>query len=222
MEVQLAQLPQQLCQLVLAIQVRAIAGDVLSNDQQLLHPGGGQLGGLIQQFVHGTAAVLAPQGGNDAVGTVVVTALGDAQIGIPWRRGQDALAALVGSVNVADVAGPQSLLHNLHNGPGNITVAAGSQDAIHLRQLLQHVVLIPLCHAASDQNFLDLARFFQLGHLQNVVNGLLTGGGQKAAGIDHHHVAAFGGCLNVIARSLTGCHHLLAVHLVLGTAQGDK
>ena len=65
---------------------------------------------------------------------MVVAALGDAEVGIPGRRGQNALAALVGGVDVADVAGPQALLHDLGDGSRNVVVAAGTQDAVHLRQ----------------------------------------------------------------------------------------
>ena len=153
---------------------------------------------------------------------MVVAALGNAEVGIPGRRGQDALTALVGGVDVADVAGPQPLLHDLRNSPGNLIVAAGAQNAVHLRQFLQHVVLVPLGHAAGDEDLLDLACLFQLSHLQDVVDGLLAGGGQETAGVDHHHVAALGSSLDVVARGLTGCHHLLAVHLVLGAAQGNE
>ncbi len=108
MEVQPAQLPQERRQLVLAVQVRSIAGDVLGDDQQLLHAGVGQLPGLFQQGLHGAAAVVAPQGGDHAVGAVVVAALGDPQVGIPGGRGQDARPVLVGGVDVAQVAGPQA------------------------------------------------------------------------------------------------------------------
>ena len=38
-EVQPAQLPQERRQLVLAVQVRSIPGDILGDDQQLLHAG---------------------------------------------------------------------------------------------------------------------------------------------------------------------------------------
>ena len=103
-----------------------------------------------------------------------------------------------------------------------ISVSAGAQNAVHFRQIVQDVLLIPLSHAAGDQNLLDLARLFQLGHFQNVVDGLLTGGGQEAAGVHHHDVRALGGSLDVVSGGLNGRHHLFAVHLVLGTAQGDE
>ena len=152
---------------------------------------------------------------------MVVAALGDAQIGVPGRRGEDAGAVLGGSVDVAEAGGPvvrHDLLHRLND----VAVAACAQDAVHLRQLREHVLLVPLGHAAGDQNLLHLARLFQLRHLEDVVDGLLIGGGQEAAGVDHHHVGSLGLGDHGVARRRHAGHHLLAVDLVLGTAQGDK
>ena len=149
-EVQLAELLEELRQLVLAVEVGAVAGDVLGNDDQLLHPGGGQLRCLVQQLVHGTAAVLATEGGDHAVGAVVVAALGDPQIGIPRGRGQNALTALVGGVDIPQMAGLFALFHHLGDGRGNVAVAAGTQQAVHLRQLMENILFIALGHAAGD------------------------------------------------------------------------
>ena len=222
-EVQLAQLPQERRQLVLPAQVRTVPGDVLGDHQQLLHPGVRQLLRLLQQSHHGAAAVLAPEGGDHAVGAVVVASLGDAEVGIPGGRGQDPLPILGGGVDVAQVAGPQARgTHHLVNGITDVAVAAGAQDAVHLRQFVQHVLLVPLGHAAGDQDLFHLAGALQLRHLQDVVDGLLAGGLQEAAGVHHHHIGTLRLGLDGVAGGLDGRHHLLAVHLVLGAAQGDK
>ena len=207
---------------MLAVQVRAVPGDVLGDDQQLLDAGGRQLPGLFQQALHGAAAVLAPEGGDHAVGAVVVAPLGDAEVGVPGGRGQDALPVLGGGVDVAQVAGPQAACHHLVDGIADVAVAAGAQDAVHLRQLAQNVLLVPLGHAAGDEDLFHLAGALQLRHLQDVVDGLLAGGLQEAAGVHHHHVGPLGLGLDGVAGSLDGGHHLLAVHLVLGAAKGDK
>ena len=222
-EVQPAQLPQERRQLVLAVQVRSIPGDILGDDQQLLHAGVRQLPGLFQKALHGAAAVFAPQGGDHAVGAVVVASLRDAEIRIPGGRGQDASPVLGGGVDVAQVAGPQAgASHHLVNGGADVPVAAGAQDAVHLRQLVQNVLLVPLGHATGDQDLLYLAGPLQLRHLQNVVDGLLAGGLQEAAGVHHHHVGPLRLGLDGMAGGLDRGHHLLAVHLILGAAQGDK
>ena len=153
---------------------------------------------------------------------MVVTALGNPEIGIPGRRGQNPLPALIRGMNVADVAGPQALGHHLVHRLGDIPVASGAQNAVHLRQFLQDVLLVPLGHAARHQNFPDLPGLLQRRHLQNIVDGLFAGGGQKAAGVHHHNVGALRLCLHRVAGRLNRRHHLFAVHLVFGAAQGDK
>ena len=112
--------------------------------------------------------------------------------------------------------------HHLVDGGADIAVAAGAQNAVHLRQLVQNVLLVPLGHAAGDQDLLYLASPLQLRHLQNVVDGLLAGGLQEAAGVHHHHVGPLRLGLDGMAGGLDRGHHLLAVHLILGAAQGDK
>ena len=125
-------------------------------------------------------------------------------------------------MDIAQVAGALPLFHDFRDGLGDIVVAAGTQDAVHLRQLPEHVLFIPLGHAAGHQDLFHLSGLFQLRHLQNVVNGLLAGGGQKAAGVDHHHVGPLGLGLDGVACRLDCGHHLLAVDLVLGAAKGDE
>ena len=154
---------------------------------------------------------------------MVVTPLGDAEVGVPGGRGQDARPVLGGGVDVAHAAGPQAgIPHHLVDGIADVAVAAGAQDAVHLRQLLQHVLLVPLGHAAGDDDLFHLASALQLRHLQDVVDGLLAGGLQKAAGVHHHHVGPFRLSLDGVTGGLDSGHHLLAVHLVLGAAQRDK
>ena len=165
MEIQLAQLTQEPCQLVLAVQVCAVPGDVLRDDDELLHPGGGKLRRLVQQLVHGAAAVLTPQGRNHTIGAVVIAALGDSQIGIPCRRGQNPLAALVGGMDVPQMAGLCALFHHFRNSADNIAIAAGTEQTVHLRQLVENIALIALGHAAGDKNLLDFSLLFQLRHL---------------------------------------------------------
>ena len=106
--------------------------------------------------------------------------------------------------------------------PESLTGDVRFHNAVHLRQLVQNVLLVPLGHAAGDQDLLYLAGPLQLRHLQNVVDGLLAGGLQEAAGVHHHHVGPLRLRLDGVAGGLDRGHHLLAVHLILGAAQGDK
>ena len=118
-------------------------------------------------------------------------------------RGQDASPVLGGGVDVAQVAGPQAgASHHLVNGGADVPVAAGAQDAVHLRQLVQNVLLVPLGHAAGDQDLLDPALRLELRHGENVVDGLALGRVDKAAGVHHHHVGPLRLCLDGVAGGL--------------------
>ena len=121
-------------------------------------------------------------------------------------------------VEAADGAARHDGLDRVHN----VLVAAGAENAVHLGKFLCHLTLIALRHAAGDQNFLELAGLFQLRHGENVLDGLLAGGRQKAAGVHHHHIAALRLGLNGVACLGAQSHHLLAVHLILGAAKGNE
>ena len=144
---QLAQLGEQLPQHPLVVEVDAVAGDVLGNDDELLHPGIGQGLGLRQQGLHGTAAVAAPQLGNDTEGAPVVAALGDLQVGGVGGGGGDARPVLLRVVDIPEAVG-RAPGHQLLQGGDDLGVAAGAHDAVHLGQLLHQLVLIALGQAA--------------------------------------------------------------------------
>ena len=221
MEVQLAQLPQQLRQLFLLIKIHAVAGDVLRDDDALLHAAVRQRLGLGQNVLHPAAAVLAPQGGNDAVGAAVAAPLGDAEVGVVHGSGDDPRQLLHRGVYVGKMAVSLSGGHLFHGG-NDVAVAAGAHDAVHLRKLLQKLRLITLTQAAGDQNFAHLPRCLQLRHRQNRLNGLQLGAVDEAAGVHHHHVAAGAVLLHRHAALQAQGHHLLGVHPVFVTSKGYK
>ena len=163
-EVQLAQLPQQLRQLFLLIKIHAVAGDVLRNDDALLHAAVRQRLGLDQNVLHPAAAVLAPQGGNDAVGAAVAAPLGDAEIGVVHGGGDDPRQLLHRGVYVGKMAVSLSGGHLFHGG-NDVAVAAGAEHRVDLGQLVEHIVLVALRHAAGDDDLFELALFFELRHL---------------------------------------------------------
>ena len=220
-EIQLAQLPEQRRQLPLAIQVDAIAGNVLGDDDALLHAGTRQLPGLGQHVLHSAAAVAPPEGRDDAVGAVVIAALGDTQISVMLGGGQHPVELVdlaVDAGKAAGVAAAHQLLQRRHD----LAVAAGAHDTVHLRQLRQDLLPVALGEAAGDQNFPHLPLRLQLCRGKDGVDGLLLGAVDKAAGVDDHHVRPG----RLLQQDMPGvaaqCHHLLGVHQILGTAKGNK
>ena len=98
------ELPKKLGQQPLAVaQVGAVAAGVLGDHDHLLHALMGQDAGLIEHIVQVSGAELAPQGGDHAVGALVVAALGNFQVGIVLGGGQHTAALHLGGVDVTEV-----------------------------------------------------------------------------------------------------------------------
>ena len=147
MEIQLAQRTQQLRQLLLVIEVHAVAGDILRDDDALLHAVRRQGTSLGQDILHRAAAVAAPQLGDDAVGTAVGAALGNAEIGKVGGGRQHAGQLLHRAVDVAEMGAVLAGHHLLHGGH-NVTVVGGAHHAVDLRQLRHHFVPVALAQTA--------------------------------------------------------------------------
>ena len=69
---------------------------------------------------------------------MVVAALGNAQIGVMLRRGENPLG-LLGLIDIAEELQMLLPIQNPVGGLYNIAVAAGTQDAVHLGHLLQNL-----------------------------------------------------------------------------------
>ena len=148
--VNLAQLPQQLGKQPLVLrEIRAVAAGVLGHHHQFLHAAVRQQPGLVEDVVQLTAAVPTPQVGNDAVGTAVVTALGDFQEGVVLRGGDHPAGFLLRGIDGAKILHIPIFQQGLDGGH-DFRIAAGAQNAVHLGQLLENVPLIPLGQAAGD------------------------------------------------------------------------
>ena len=93
--------------------------------------------------------------------------------------------------------------------------------ASQLGQLLVHLRLVALPQAAGDHQLFDFALFFQLGQLQDLLDGFLLCALDKAAGVYNGDVRHGGVVHRLEARLLQGGHQHLPVHLVFGAAQAD-
>ena len=118
----------------LAVQVGAVAGDVLGDDDQFLHPVGGQIVCLLQYILHAPGAVTAPDIGDGTEGAEIVAALRDSEIG-PGGAGGDHSGDLV---HRGAVAAEQAQIPALHYGVGrrhDVLEIAHAQNGVDLRQL---------------------------------------------------------------------------------------
>ena len=111
---------------------------------------------------------------------------------------------------------------NLPGGGDHVVVAAGAKHAVHLGQLGQNFLLIALGQTAGDEDLPHQALGLFLRDGKNVVDGLALGGVDEAAGVDDDQIDVLRLRANLKTRLGHQIHHLLAVHLVLGTAEADK
>ena len=202
-------------------QIRAVTAGVLSHHDQFLHAGAGQHPCLVEHIVHLTAAVLAPQGGDHTVGTAIVAALRDFDVGIMLRSGENPPGFLLRRVNGVKLGNRVSFQQRF-DGRYDFRIAARTQDTVHLWHFLDNLVLVALRKAAGNQNLSDLPLCLQRTGHENMVDGLRFGGINKPAGVDHNHIAAHNLTTDGVPRLLDTVHHPLAVHLVFGTSKGDK
>ena len=90
------------------------------------------------------------------------------------------------------------------------------------RVLGADVVGVPLGETASHQQLFQPPGLFQFRQLQNIFDGFALGGLNEAAGVQHRHVGPVRVAGNSVPRPAAQGHHLLGVHQILGTAEGNK
>ena len=189
--IDLAKFTQQLRQLPRAVEILAIAAGVLRDDDQFLHAVLGERLRLGDQFLHLPAAVMAAQLRNDAERAIVVTALGDLEIGILLRRRQDAARLVQRDADVIEALiflPVQDLLRRVDN----VVIRARAEHAVDLRHLVHDLLLIALGQTAGDEDLPDTALLFERAHRQNMVDGLFLGRIDEAAGVDNHQLRSIG------------------------------
>ena len=135
--------------------------------------------------------------------------------------GQDPSGLLFRRVNVAKIHHLIVLQQRL-DGRNDLGIAAGAQNTVHFGHFRQYLLLIPLRQTAGDQDLAHHTGLLQPGSLKNIVNCLAGSRINETAGIDDHHVAAHQFLLHGVTGLLNAIHHPLTVHLILGTAKGNK
>ena len=155
----------ELGQGVLPVQVDAVAGGVLGDEDQLFGAVCHQAFALLLDALHGSAAVAAPDEGDGAVGAAVVAALGDFYIGEVAGGGELPVAAQGHAGLVREGLHIGVLLHHLGEEGGDVPVGADAQDGVGLGELCVHLLLVALGQAAGDDQLFDLALFFEGGQL---------------------------------------------------------
>ena len=107
---------------------------------------------------------------------------------------------------------------------GDVGVVVEAEHGVGLGQRLGEVLAVALGQAADRDDGLGAATVacggLQVGSLEQGVDGVLLGGLDEAAGVDHHRVGVLGVLDEDEATRLEPSGKLLGVDLVAGTAQG--
>ena len=151
---------------------------------------------------------------------MVVAALGDLQIGIILRRGQDTAILRLVCIDIVEALVAFAAQH-LPDRVGNVKVGAGAKHAVDLRHFLQDLLLIALRKTAGDQDLLDPALRLELRHGENVVDGLGLCGLDKAAGVDDDELRTVGVGADLIPCLPQQPEHMLGIDLIFGAAKRD-
>ena len=204
-----------------AIQIHAVQRRLLGHQNELLHPLLCQLSRLVDQFLHGYAAVSPPHLGDNAVGTVLVAPFRDFQIRIMAAGGEHPLARMHRHIQRIHDHGMLPAQRFL-NGFSDIFIGSGSQHRIHLFDLLGDLLLVPLGKTSCHDQRLARAGFPVLRHLENGVDAFLLGIIDKAARVDDDHIRF----RLIVRESVTAAaenpQHRLGIHQILVTSQGNK
>ncbi len=229
----LAQLDEQVRQVVTQAQVLAVVGGVFGHQGDLASAQLCERRGLFDQHLHGLAGQLASNLGDRAEGADVIAALAQAQVrGV--RRGEQGSAqvcvptflapthqATVGQQVVRAGHGALVPQHGVDDGR-HARVIREPQERVDLGDLFRQLLLVQLHQAAGDHHAPHVALLLHGDILKHRVDALFPSRVDEATGVDDDHVRIFGLGDQANASPVEVTHHDLAVHQVLGAAQGDQ
>ena len=205
-----AEAAQQLAEHAAPVEVDAVVGRILGDDDQLAHAGRGELPGFGFELLHRNRDVRPADERNGAVAALPVAALRDLQVGVVPGRRQQTLGLQRGILR-----GPQGVDDAL---PG-----AGAEVVVHLGNFGAQLVGIALREAADDEQMFDLSGALGRCGAQDHFDRLLLGVADEAAGVDDHGLGVRAVAVenDGIARGGQAGHQVLGIHGVLRTAEGD-
>ena len=214
-DLHLSESPQKLGQAGSPVEIKAVIGGDLADQDQLLHPLGRQGLGLGHDRFDRPGTLVAPQLRDDAKRAAIVAAFGHLEVG--HRLGGGAVA---GQMLIRHEGGHIAHLTDPLAGPhppqhvNDVLVIARSHDRPGLRQRLQQLLPELLGQAAGDNELLALFRqFHQRAHRFRA--GVLD----ETAGVHHDHRSLVLIGTHRVAGFGQQSEHVLGVHSVLLAAE---
>ena len=199
--------------------VRTVARRILRDKNMLADALGRKTPDFGKNILLRPAAVRPADQRNRAEGAAVGASFPDPDICGIGRRRQDAAVAEVGIIVLAgaDPLPGQGLLNRF----GKRRVSVDAQQQVDLRNLLQQGLLVPLGEASRYDQQAASPRLLILRHFQNGVDGLLLGGINKTAGIDHQNIRVLRIRGKTVPPLLQKTERRFRIHAVFIAAQRD-
>ena len=160
------------------LEIEAVGGGILADDQQFLRARRHQLLRLAQHGIDRARGQIAANGGNNAEGAAVVAAFGNLQVAVVARRQLDALFRH--EVDILAQRRRDDVMHRAHH----FLVLLRAGDGQHVGEALADQVGF-LAEAAGDDHLAVLGN-----GLADGLQRFFLGAVEEAAGVHQHHVRA--------------------------------
>ena len=194
-----------------------IGGQVLRDEVQLPNAGRREPLRFPHEIVHRAGLLRPAKSRNDAKRAGVVAAFRDLQVAAPAPRAPHAWGlGIVGVVRRSD-----DRARATEDLP-DLQECAGSQEVVHLGKFPGERLAVALRKTPGDHQLPSLPPGLDLGELEDGLDALLLRGTDERAGIDDQDIGVFGILGHVVALALQRSEHHLAVHAILGAAEGDE
>ena len=215
-----AQGADQVLQGIGIAKIAAVVGGVLGHEADFQDALGYEIPGFGHNAFDAPAALATPQFRDDAEGAGVVAALADLEVGGGFGRGEQAWAVLIVEV-VRILLGHEDLVPGADNFSDLLDVP-GAQASINFGDVGQEFIAITLHQATRHDELLAGAGFLHGGGFKDGLNAFLLRGVNESAGVHHQDVGLLQLIRDGVALEPQVPQHDLAIHEVLGTAQGHE
>ena len=225
---------EEVAQTAATVEVKAVVGGVLRNDDYFFNARGDKVSGLVDKLVDGARDVSATDEGDGTVGAMAVAALGNFEVGIVARRGEGAFGGegQRGRGFCRGALSRRGLLPCESPDVSNKFVPlVNAKPGGDLGQFGLELVAVALHKAARGYQCalaavgmvtaVEIACSLQLG--KEGVDGLLLGVADEAAGVEDYDVAVVARAVKEdgVARRAQVPRHIFGVDSILATAEGD-
>ena len=205
-----------------AIKILSVNSGLLCYQDQFFHSLFSHILCLGNEALHRNASKFTSELRDDAVGTVLVAAFRDLQVAEMSTCCKDTFASCIRQIiNITEffeMISGYCFLQSLYD----VAVGCSSKNSIDLRNLLDNLFLVSLCHTAGNDQCMAASCFFVFCHFKNGFHTLFLGILDKTAGIDHDCICL---CFIVCDLMTSGCkksQHFLRIRQVLVTAKRDE